>query len=748
MGGKDTMHASSFENMRRCYRRYLAGTAFEQQAETIVVDIGGADVNGSYREIFAHAPFLYRVVDTAAVNDVDIALSDPYSFPIADSSIDIVISGQALEHSEFFWQTFSEMVRVVKREGFIFLILPSAGPIHRFPVDCYRFYPDAYQALAKHAGCVLIESWLDERGPWRDLVGVFRRADAPALATVAGSAELSWQEWTGPTGTPDEEAIAGCGFYLDVLDRIHQILTPRQYLEIGVRHGNSLALARGSALGVDPAPAVDRPLPASTRIVSLESDDFFRAHRDEIAPDLGFIDGLHLFEQALRDFMNFERCAAPGAVAIIDDIFPNHPAQALRERRTRVWTGDVWRLADVLHRYRPDLFLLPLDVSPGGFLLVAGLDPANRVLWDDYNPLVREARERSGPPASVLARHGALDPSDDKFDHALRVIARARTENCSPSEIVARLRRMHDAQAIPRGRSGVPKISLIVVCYNMARELPRTIRSLSPLMQRDIDPQDYEVILIDNGSTQVFDESELRRFLPDLVVHRVENATPSPVPAINVGLALARADLVGVSIDGARMATPGLFAQALAASRLHCRPVIGTIAFHLGALPQIENIKHGYNQAVEDALVASIGWETDGYRLFEISTFAQASVGGWFAVPHESNTFFLRAEHWRSLGGWDERFVTPGGGYANLDTWARACSDPEAQLILLLGEATFHQFHGGIATNNPDAPLALFREEYERLRGCPPDAPKVKPLFVGTLSTSMTESLRRSAELL
>jgi hypothetical protein len=76
----------------------------------------------------------------------------------------------------------------------------------------------------------------------------------------------------------------------------------------------------------------------------------------------------------------------------------------------------------------------------------------------------------------------------------------------------------------------VPKISVVVVSYNMARELPRTIRSLSPIMQRGIDPADVEVILIDNGSTEPFDETELRRIMPTLIVRRFADATPSPVP--------------------------------------------------------------------------------------------------------------------------------------------------------------------------------------------------------------------------
>lgn len=267
-------------------------------------------------------------------------------------------------------------------------------------------------------------------------------------------------------------------------------------------------------------------------------------------------------------------------------------------------------------------------------------------------------------------------------------------------------------------------------------------------MQRDIDPRDYEVILVDNGSTQAFDESELRQFLPDLIVHRFRNATVSPVPAINFGLTQARGDLIGVCIDGARMASPGLLAKALSASRLHERPVIGTIAFHLGWAVQMESIKRGYNQAIEDELLLRCGWETDGYRLFAISAFAGSSTGGWFQLPAESNAFFLRAEHWRDFGGWDEGFVTPGGGLVNLDTWSRVCADPEAAITMLLGEATFHQVHGGIATNNLHPPQAMFHEEYLRLRGHGYERPTRQPLFYGTLPDSVRASLRYSVDRL
>jgi SAM-dependent methyltransferase len=744
------MHASSLENMWRCYRRYVAGGPLEQRAETIVLDVGGADINGSYREVFPCPPFRYLVADTAPGPGIDIVLSDPYRIPLAECSVDIVISGQAMEHIEFFWRTFGEMVRVMRSDGFIFLILPSAGPIHRHPVECYSFLPDAYDALARHAGCTRVESWLDERGPWRDLVGVFRRADAPPLAAVTKSRAPVSLSWSGSPGTPEEEAVAGLVANHEILARLHRELEPAHYLEIGVRHGASLALARGPATGLDPAPVLDRDLPPTTHVVSLTSDEFFAELSSGITPDLCFIDGMHLFECALRDFMNFERYAAPGAVAVVDDIFPNHPAQAERERRTRAWTGDVWRLVEVLQRYRPDLFLLPLDAAPAGLLLVAGLDPANRVLWDSYNPIVREARVRRGPPQSVIERQGALDPGSDIVGRVIEALQDARVEGCPPDEIVTRLRlaRGNKVAHRPLSRSDGPKISVIVISHNMARELPRTIRSLSPAMQRDIEPGDYEVILIDNGSTQTYDENELRRLLPGLVMHRMQKATVSPVPAVNFGLTVARGDLVGVCIDGARIVSPGVLSRALAASRLHRRPVIGTIAFHLGPDLQRESVKHGYNQAVEDELLAGSGWEADGYRLFAISVFAGSSGGGWFELPAESSALFLRAEHWQELGGWDERFVTPGGGLANIDIWARVCADRAAELIMLLGEATFHQVHGGVVTNNPNPPFELFHEEYRRLRGRPYVRPTRQPVYFGTLPETLRTSLKFSLERL
>lgn len=289
-----------------------------------------------------------------------------------------------------------------------------------------------------------------------------------------------------------------------------------------------------------------------------------------------------------------------------------------------------------------------------------------------------------------------------------------------------------------------PRVSLVVIAYNMARELPRTLQSLSPAYQRDIGADDYEVIVVDNGSTTPLDRQQLLELCPNAALHAITDAPPSPVVAINRGLALARGDLVGVLIDGARMASPRLVATALEASRLHPRPVIGTLAFHLGPDVQKRSLAKGYNQLVEDALLDSVDWVADGYRLFSISVFGGSSAHGWFALPSETSALFLGRDHWCDLGGYDPAFVSPGGGLVNLDTWARACADPAGRVILLLGEATFHQVHGGVATNAAVSRWAEFHDEYVRIRGAPYMRPAKEPLLVGRVPSQALPSLHAS----
>lgn len=290
-----------------------------------------------------------------------------------------------------------------------------------------------------------------------------------------------------------------------------------------------------------------------------------------------------------------------------------------------------------------------------------------------------------------------------------------------------------------------PLLSVVVISYDMERELPRTLFTLSPRFQRDIKAEQYEVILVDNGSPHPVDLSTIRDAWPQLHFHRIDGASSSPVAAINAGLAMARGDIVGVMIDGARMASPRLLATALEACNLHSGAVVGTIAFHLGPDVQMRSVANGYDQAEEDRLLGTVDWQGDGYALFEISVLAGSSGDGWFVLPSETNALFLHRASWDQLGGYDAGFECPGGGLANLDTWARACALPDAKVFMLLGEATFHQVHGGIATNAPPkARWAEFHEEFARLRGRTYTRPAACPTFYGQIPAQAWPSVSSS----
>jgi Glycosyl transferase family 2 len=288
------------------------------------------------------------------------------------------------------------------------------------------------------------------------------------------------------------------------------------------------------------------------------------------------------------------------------------------------------------------------------------------------------------------------------------------------------------------------QLSVVVVAYDMARELPRTLRSLSPARQRDIGTDEYEVIVVDNGSPQRVDPGLVPRFAGRLRLERIDPAPASPARAANQGLHLAKGDLVGLVVDGARLASPGLLAEARRAACLAPRPVVTAPAFHLGPVRHMEAAEVGYDQAEEDRLLAESGWETDGYRLFEISTPAGSWGRGLFGPAGESSSLFCPRAIWDELGGLDERFGLPGGGLVNHDLYRRACALEGAELIVLLGEGTFHQFHGGVATTRRYT-WDEMHAEYRSLTGGPHRPPDNPPLYVGPARPALLPLIGRSA---
>ncbi len=193
--------------------------------------------------------------------------------------------------------------------------------------------------------------------------------------------------------------------YREVLAAIHRVLSPRTYLEIGVETGATLALAASAevAVGVDPSDqALEVSLPTSARVVREESDRFFQTRGRATlfgarAVELVFIDGMHQFEFALRDFRNSEAWASPDGTILLHDCLPVVPASAERVRRTRFWVGDTWKAALAIARHRPDLKIRTILTPPSGLVVIRHLDPSSTLLGERHDAIVRELAELSYP---------------------------------------------------------------------------------------------------------------------------------------------------------------------------------------------------------------------------------------------------------------------------------------------------------------------------------------------------------------
>jgi len=176
------MHPTALANCQQFFDAYAEGFT---ETERRVIDIGAQDVNGSLRECCPPG-FVYTGVDFVAGKGVDVVLDDPYALPFATASVDIVLSSSCFEHSELFWVLFLDILRILKPGGLFYLNAPSNGGFHRYPVDCWRFYPDSGNALvtwAKRNGMnpLLLESYTSVQVDdlWNDFVAVFARdADA------------------------------------------------------------------------------------------------------------------------------------------------------------------------------------------------------------------------------------------------------------------------------------------------------------------------------------------------------------------------------------------------------------------------------------------------------------------------------------------------------------------------------------------------------------------------------------------
>jgi cephalosporin hydroxylase len=298
-------------------------------------------------------------------------------------------------------------------------------------------------------------------------------------------------------------------------------------------------------------------------------------------------------------------------------------------------------------------------------------------------------------------------------------------------------------------------LSVVVVFYNMQREAARTLHTLSRAYQRDVEDLEYEVLVYENGSSpdQVLGEEFVRSFGPEFrYVDLGADATPSPTLALNRGIAESRGETVALMIDGAHVLSPGVLHFGMAGSRAYAPAVVAVQQWYVGPGQQPDMMIEGYDQPMEDRLFEQIAWPDDGYRLFEVAHF----IGGrdWFDGLWESNCVFVPRKLLEQVGGFDDTFSMPGAGYANLDMYERLAATPGVRVATILGEASFHQLHGGTTTNlspvdDRKTRVASYSAHYEELRGRPFLGPEQPMHYVGSMSKASrrTKPRRMTADL-
>lgn len=203
------MHPTAYKNCQEFYEAYHEGM-LDVNADYEVIEIGAQDVNGSLRPIFPPG-VVYTGIDFVEGKGVDIVLEDPYALPLASESVDMIVCSSVFEHSELFWVLYLEIMRVLKPHGIFYLNVPANGDVHRWPVDCWRFYPDSGNALVTWAkrnnmNPVLLESYtsFQNKGQWNDFVAVFTKDAAFVEKYPNRILHTKTDYWNGKTDTnPD-----------------------------------------------------------------------------------------------------------------------------------------------------------------------------------------------------------------------------------------------------------------------------------------------------------------------------------------------------------------------------------------------------------------------------------------------------------------------------------------------------------------------------------------------------------------
>jgi len=297
-----------------------------------------------------------------------------------------------------------------------------------------------------------------------------------------------------------------------------------------------------------------------------------------------------------------------------------------------------------------------------------------------------------------------------------------------------------------------PLISIIVIVYDMADEAMNTVYSLSPAHQKNISPEEYEIIVVENSSAHNLDPQEAQAISPNVRYFLREEEGVSPVHAINFAFQQCQGNILGLMIDGARMVTPRVLEYVKYAQQISPHPLVAIPGYNLGPSEQQYADEYLYTKEKELQLLTGSQWKENGYRLFDISSIGGANPTGYIDPLLESNCVFASRQCFEKIGWADTQFTYAGGGSLNLHMFRSLGMLKETNHYFILpGEGSFHQMHGGVTTNSK----AGTTEREEFIRKCAKQLNRLwgvfsvlkrEPILLGAVTSHAQRFLQYSSE--
>jgi len=298
--------------------------------------------------------------------------------------------------------------------------------------------------------------------------------------------------------------------------------------------------------------------------------------------------------------------------------------------------------------------------------------------------------------------------------------------------------------------SNEPYLSILVISYSMANQLANTLFTLGTDYQRDIDENDYEVIVVENESDDVLSADKISSLPINFQYHRRPNDSVSPVSAIEFGLKRCRGKILGMIIDGAQMITPQVLKYTLWAFKITEDALVAVPGYHLGEVMQHEVTDCEAFLGEQTKFLSNTNWQSNGYRLFDWACFSPGNKNGFLHPLMESNVFFCLKENFLAIEGADHRFQFPGGGAINLHLYRKLGLLRKAKLFILPGEGTFHQYHAGVTTTysgDYEEKIAEFNVQLQDIWDQDFNALRREPALLGKISQQAQHFLLKSCEM-